>query len=52
MGDLKTRLARVLCDTDEAGGDNWEEDQFWYMTQADAVLLFMEEELRAARARG
>lgn len=52
MKDLKTRLARVICNADDAGGDNWEEDQFWYMEQADAVLLFIEDELRSIRARG
>lgn len=48
MEDLKTRIARAICNADDAGGDNWEEDQFWYMAQAAAVLPLVEDEVQRA----
>lgn len=48
MEDLKTRIARAICNSDDAGGDNWEEDQFWYMAQASAVLPIVEAEVQRA----
>lgn len=48
MEDLKTRIARAICNSDDAGGDNWEEDQFWYMGQAAAVLPIVEAEAQRA----
>ncbi|WP_152353296.1 hypothetical protein [Brachybacterium subflavum] len=50
--DLRERIARAICDADDAGGDNWTEDRDWYLAQADAVLPIVREAQAEAWERG
>ena len=47
---LTERIARAICEHDDAGGDNWDEDRDWYMDQAAAVLPIVAVEVRKAKA--